>query len=214
MPQDFTINPSTTLKFTQWWHNSMAVYNGSPLAKAFLKHINAIPSPSKNVAFEDSRTFSDDGFGGIEQSDEEKEVIPSLVYYCTCLLSVSPEVRTAEPITEENPDTMVDLNQVGNQENSSETLHLEEIDKSVHVPTEVSPPLVDTSIPEMAVSTILEEHLPLGTHLRDATTPMVIEENKPSELWDQFEICCQALALLKPNSSKLTQQLQHGISNI
>ncbi|KAG5565484.1 hypothetical protein RHGRI_001392 [Rhododendron griersonianum] len=52
----------------------MAVYNSSPLAKAFLKHINAIPFPPENVALEDSGTFSDDGFEGIEQSDEEKEV--------------------------------------------------------------------------------------------------------------------------------------------
>ncbi|KAI8572181.1 hypothetical protein RHMOL_Rhmol01G0178400 [Rhododendron molle] len=42
MPQEFTINPSTTLKFTQWWHNSMAVCNGTLLAKKFLKHINAL----------------------------------------------------------------------------------------------------------------------------------------------------------------------------
>lgn len=54
MPQDFTINPSATLKFTQWWHNSMAVYNGTPLAKIFLKYINAISSTIKNIAPEDS----------------------------------------------------------------------------------------------------------------------------------------------------------------
>lgn len=34
------------------------------------------------------------------------------------------------------------------------------------------------------------------------------------QLWDHFEICCQALAYLKPNSLELTQRLQHWISNI
>lgn len=34
------------------------------------------------------------------------------------------------------------------------------------------------------------------------------------QLWDQFEICCQAFTHLKPNNSELTQQLQHKVSNI
>ncbi|KAG5553069.1 hypothetical protein RHGRI_011059 [Rhododendron griersonianum] len=284
---DFTISPSTTLQFTQWWHNSMTVYNGTSLAKAFLQYINAIPSTTKNIASEGSETFSNDGFGDIEPSDGEKEVEQPMLVAAIPLQVVPPpntfrrkkhtrtlvsifeepsktlsfpkrrkalitdsdedtvsypgtgrvtrsrqaikeqerakeeekekqeaelddhaklsnfarkrpshrslstqtsdvssshqslshEVPIAEPIIEENPNTMVDLNQVRNQENSSEPLHLEvsnvgnpvdslptvpetplseyletpiswEIDKSVHAPTEVSPSLVDTSIPE------------------------------------------------------------------
>lgn len=34
------------------------------------------------------------------------------------------------------------------------------------------------------------------------------------QLWHRFEICCQALAHLKPNNSEFTQQLQHKVSNI
>ncbi|KAG5552724.1 hypothetical protein RHGRI_010731 [Rhododendron griersonianum] len=74
MPQDFTANPLTTLKFTQWWHNSMVVYNGNPLAKKLLKYINAPSSTPKNIAPEGSQTISDDGFGEFDQSDGEKEV--------------------------------------------------------------------------------------------------------------------------------------------
>lgn len=74
VPQDFNVNPSTTLKFTQWWHYSMTLYAGTPLAKKFLKHINALPSTPKNIAPEGSQTISDDGFGEYDQSEGEKEV--------------------------------------------------------------------------------------------------------------------------------------------
>lgn len=90
MPQDFTINPSTTLQFTQWWHNSMAVYNGTSLAKAFLQYINAIPSTTKNIASEGSETFSNDGFGDIEPSDGEKEVEQPMLVAAIPLQVVPP----------------------------------------------------------------------------------------------------------------------------
>ncbi|KAG5565055.1 hypothetical protein RHGRI_001067 [Rhododendron griersonianum] len=313
MPQDVTVNPSTTLKFTQWWHNSMAVYNGTPLAKAFLKYINAIPSTPKNIAPEGSKTFSDDGFGDIEPSDGEKEVEQPMPVAAIPLQSIPPpttfrrkkhtrtlvsisegprktlsspkrrkaliadsdedtvsypgtgrvtrstqaikeqamveeeekekqaaeldeqdklssfsrkrpshrslstqtsdissshqspsqEVPIVEPINEENLDTMVDLNQVGNPEDSSEPLNLEasnvgnsidfppavpetplpesletptsqEVDKSVHAPTEISPPLVDTLIPETDEPPTLEEISPLETHSPEATAHMIL----------------------------------------
>ncbi|KAI8534720.1 hypothetical protein RHMOL_Rhmol10G0118600 [Rhododendron molle] len=448
MPQDFTVNPSTTLKFTQWWHNSMAVYNGTPLAKTFFKYINAISSTPKNIAPEDFQTISDDGLGKFDQSDEEKEVeqpmpidaiplqvVPPLTTFrrkkhTRTLVSISEgpsktlsspkrkkaciadfdedtfsyprtsrmtrskqaireqerveekekekievelddnaklnsfarkrpshrssstqlsdtssshqspsqEVPIVEPIIEEHPATMVDLNQVGNLENfpdSSnpeasnvensvdsplvvpetllpeflETPTLQEFDKSVHAPIEISTPLVDTSIFEADVPLPFEETSHLETHSPEATTHMVTEKTTPSveaildlnlngpssshmassstasfdvhafslkvksfcdriclsvqtpimlspmdeltvlldplasctkstfsngevqelieihqgfvildfsfsieyQLWDQFEICCKALAHLKPNYSELTQQLQHGI---
>ncbi|KAG5553387.1 hypothetical protein RHGRI_011313 [Rhododendron griersonianum] len=52
----------------------MAIYNGTPLAKTFLKYINAISSTPKDIAPEDSQTISDDGFGKFDQSDGDKEV--------------------------------------------------------------------------------------------------------------------------------------------
>ncbi|KAI8530534.1 hypothetical protein RHMOL_Rhmol11G0067100 [Rhododendron molle] len=377
----------------------MAVYNGTPLAKTFLKYINVIPSTPKNIAPEGSGTFSDDGFGDIEPSDGEKEVeqpmpvaaIPLQVvpppntfrrkkhtrtlvpiieepsntlsspkrrkafiadsnednvsnavtgWVTRCRQAIreqekakeekekgkqeaeldehaklsncsrkrpshrssstqtldissshqnpSQEVPTVEPIIEENPDTMVDLNQVRNPEGVpepstveasnvgnpvdfapaiSETPLPEELDKSVHASTEISPPLVGTLSPETDEPPILEEIPPLEIHSSKATANMVMEETMPSktpivlnpmdelvvlldppssclkstffneevqelieihqgfdtldfssliehQLWELFEICYQALALLKPNSSDLTHQIQHGISNI
>ncbi|KAG5565474.1 hypothetical protein RHGRI_001382 [Rhododendron griersonianum] len=257
----------------------MAVYNGTPLAKAFLKYINVVPSTPNNIA-ESSETFSNDGFGNIEPSDGEKEVeqpvpvaaIPLLaiplstifrrkkhtrtlvsiseepsknlsspkrrktliadsdediVSYPRAGRSPSQEILAVEPITEENHDTMVDLNQVGNPEGSSDPLTTETSNvgnpansppavsetltsQSIHASTEISPPLVGTSIPELDEPPVLEEIPPLETHSSDVITHMVVENTMPSE----FELCCQALALLKPNSLDLTQRLQHGTSNI
>lgn len=90
MPQKFTANPSITLKFTLWWHNSMAVYNGTSLAKKFLKHINALSPTPKNIAPEDSQTISDDGFGKFDQSDGEKEVEQPMPIAAIPLQAVPP----------------------------------------------------------------------------------------------------------------------------
>ncbi|KAG5565904.1 hypothetical protein RHGRI_001728 [Rhododendron griersonianum] len=270
MPQEFTTNPSTTLKFTQWWHNSMAVYNGTSLAKKFLKHINALSPTPKNIAPEDSQTISDDGFGKFDQSDGEKEVEQPMLVASIPLQSVPPfttfrrkkhtrtlvsiseepsktlsspkkrkalildsdedtvsylgtgrmtrskqvnpsnEVPIVEPIIEENPDVMVDSNQIENLENSPDPLNLDasnvenpvnsplavsetplpesletpipqEFDKSVHAPTEISPPPVDISTPKADVQLAMEESVPLETHLSEATAHMVKEKTIPSK---------------------------------
>ncbi|KAG5553323.1 hypothetical protein RHGRI_011255 [Rhododendron griersonianum] len=155
--------------------------------------------------------------------------------------SSSHEVPIAEPIIEENPDIMVDLNQIGNPEDSSdpsnpcasnvenpidspptiseillpeslETPTPQGFDKSVHAPTEISLPSVDISTPEADVQPSLEEYTMLYTHSSEDTAHIIKEKTIPSK--DQFEMCCQDLAYLKPSNLELTQRLQHGISNI
>ncbi|KAI8559384.1 hypothetical protein RHMOL_Rhmol04G0169400 [Rhododendron molle] len=353
----------------EWWHNSMAVYNGTSLAKAFTKYINAIPSTPKNVAPEGSETFSDDGFGDIEPRDEEKELPwdsgtgrvtrsrqaireqekieeeekekqeveldehaklsgfsrnrPSHRSSSTQTSDVSSshqspsqEVPIIEPIIKENPDTIVDLNQVGNPESSAEPSIIEASNAGnpIDFPLAISEtPLLEvlktftSQIPETDQPPILEEIPPLEIHSSEATAHMVVEKDAtmdlnlngfsfslttssstvsfdvhafslkvkafcdkiclpiqppivlnpmdelavlldpPSlclkstfsneevqelieihqgfdtldfssliehQLWDHFEICYQVLALLKPNNSGLTRQLQHRILNI
>ncbi|KAI8571046.1 hypothetical protein RHMOL_Rhmol01G0086700 [Rhododendron molle] len=106
---------------------------------------------------------------------------------------------------------MVELNQVRSLKDSSELLNLEasnvgnlvdfspvipktplpefletstsqKIDKSAYAPTEISPPLVNTSILDTNEPSTLVEISALETHSSEATAHMVLEKAMPSEV--------------------------------
>ncbi|KAG5566090.1 hypothetical protein RHGRI_001880 [Rhododendron griersonianum] len=133
--------------------------------------------------------------------------------------SPSHEVPTTKLIIE-NPNSMVDLNQVGNpgdfiEPSNVSTLNTENpadsplgvpeilstksletplpqgFDKSVHAPTKTSSPAVDISTPQVAVQPSLEESIPLEIHSSAATAHVKAFCNKVS-------LPVQTLVVLNP----------------
>ncbi|KAF7128179.1 hypothetical protein RHSIM_Rhsim11G0015300 [Rhododendron simsii] len=134
-------------------------------------------------------------------------------------LSAVPEILPLKPLETSNSQLLLEEANPLETHSSEATAHIvqEEITpvefeghsfcNRICLP--VQPPVVLNPVNELTV--LLNPPSNLKPSFSQEETQELVEI---CQLWDQFEICCQALAHLKPNNSKLSQRLQHMVSNI